>query len=246
MYTEDDLLPISALQHLMFCERQWALIHLEQVWRENVLTAEGRKMHERVHEVDSETRGDVRTARGLRIHSYRLGLSGQADVVEFHRVSETNAFSQLNQQEDKAPAHEEAVALPGVKGLWKPSPVEYKRGKPKRGSEDEVQLCAQAMCLEEMLGCRIAEGAFFYGQTRRRLAVAFSETLRSKTETLAARLHELWREGITPSARYEKKCDSCSLIEVCQPKTVAHGKSAKRYFAAMLRDSVAEPEEIDE
>ena len=243
MYTEDDLLPISALQHLMFCERQWALIHLEQVWRENVLTAEGRKMHERVHEADSESRGDVRTARGLRIHSYRLGLVGQADVVEFHRAGEADALSQLNQQE---PFGEESVALPGVKGLWKPAPVEYKRGKPKRGSEDEVQLCAQALCLEEMLGCRIAEGAFFYGKTRRRLSVAFSETLRSKTEVLAARLHELWREGITPSARYEKKCDSCSLIEVCQPKTVAHGKSAKRYFAAMLRDAGAVSEESDE
>ena len=133
MYSEDDLLPISALQHLAFCERQWALIHLEGVWAENQLTAEGRVMHDRAHEPGTESRGDIRISRGLRLRSLRLGLSGIADVVEFHRCGR--------------PDDVDGVCLPGVSGSWAPFPVEYKRGRPKSGPFDEIQLCAQALCL---------------------------------------------------------------------------------------------------
>lgn len=203
MYTEADLLPLSALQHLMFCERQCALIHIEQVWTENRFTAEGRVMHERAHDGGSESRGGVRTARGLRIRSLRLGLIGQADVVEFPKGGP-------------------------------PYPVEYKRGKPKANRCDEVQLCAQAICLEEMLEVDIPGGALFYGQPKRRTDVLFDEELRKLTENTAARLHELLACGATPPAVYSKKCDSCSLYEVCRPKTAGAGKSARRYLGQML------------
>ena len=194
MHNEDDLLPISALQHLLFCQRQCALIHLEQAWEENRLTAEGRILHERAHEREDESRGDIRVARGLRLRSLRLGLIGQADVVEFYR--------------------EEGVA-------WRPYPVEYKRGKPKENTSDTVQLCAQALCLEEMLGERVPKGALFYGLPRRRMEVLFTEELRAQTCMAAERLHRLLAGGLTPSAQYEKKCDHCSLIEICLPKKVA-------------------------
>jgi len=152
MYTEDDLLPLSGLQHLLFCERQCALIHIEQAWAENLLTAEGRIMHERVHEADRESRGEVRIEYSMPLRSLRLGLIAKADVVEFHRKLD-----------------------PGEKGSskWLPFPVEYKRGKPKKENYDKVQLCAQAMCLEEMLDVQIPEGAIFYGRTRRRQDVVF-------------------------------------------------------------------------
>ncbi len=200
MYAEADLLPLSALQHLMFCERQCALIHIEHIWTENRLTAEGRIMHDRAHDGESESRGGVRIARGLRIRSLRLGLIGQADVVEFP---------------ENAP----------------PFPVEYKRGKPKANRCDEVQLCAQAMCLEEMLELDIPGGALFYGQPKRRTDVLFSEDLRLLTVRTAARLHELVSRGITPPAIYEKKCDSCSLIEQCQPKL---RKTISNYLNSMI------------
>jgi len=218
MYTEDDLLPISALQHLAFCERQWALIHLEGVWQENLLTAEGRLLHDRSHEPETEVRGDLRIARGLRLRSLRLGLVGMADVVEFHRVSTAD----------------EGVRLEGTAGLWKPFVVEYKRGRPKIGHEDEVQLCAQALCLEEMLSVPIPCGALFYGQPRRRLDVAFDETLRKETESLAARLHALDSAGKTPPPTYTRACESCSLVDICLPKATAGGLSARRYVARAI------------
>jgi CRISPR-associated exonuclease Cas4 len=281
MFTEDDLLPISSLQHLMFCERQWALIHLEGVWEENRLTAEGRVMHERVHEVESESRGDVRIARGLRVRSLRLGLTGQCDVVEFRKKSEVRSQeSESNNanHEDTEAAKDSQIQLKtidngdtGSTGDGKsefeiselrfmkcdhrdtgstgennpefeisgvhvksqhsiPYPIEYKRGKPKRDRCDEVQLCAQAVCLEEMLGVNVSEGALFYGKTRRRYDVAFDARLRAETERLAARLHELFDAGVTPRAQYEKKCDNCSLIGVCMPKTTGGPRSAARYL----------------
>jgi len=214
MFTEDELLPISALQHLIFCERQCALIHIEQIWSENRLTAEGRILHERVHEAAAESRGDCRIVRGLRLRSLALGLIGVADVVELHRDAERG------------------VALAGLSGRWRPFPVEYKRGKPKANSCDEVQLCAQAMCLEEMLVCSIADGALFYGTTRRRKDVAFVPALRSMVEDAAARLHKLVASGITPPAQYSKKCDSCSLNDICLPKL---HKSARAYLQSETR-----------
>lgn len=215
MYREDELIAISALQHMAFCERQCALIHVEQVWAENRLTAEGRVLHERVHDAGAESRGEVRTVRGLRLRSLRLGLSGVADVVEFH-------------------ADSEGVPVPGLRGTWTPFPVEFKRGRPKPDGCDDIQLCAQAMCLEEMLDAAIDEGALFYGQPRRRHPVAFDEALRARTEELARRTHELIGSGRTPPAVYAKKCDSCSLFDLCKPQTIGAGKSARRYIGQML------------
>lgn len=215
MYTEDELLPISALQHLAFCERQWALIHLEQVWAENWFTAEGRNLHEKTHEVGTENRPGVRIVRGLRLQSLRLGLVGQADVVEFH-------------------AADSGVALDGVNGLWRPFPVEYKRGKAKPDNCDRVQLCAQTLCLEEMLRTQIHRGALFYGRPRRREQVEFDPALRSETESLAAKLHELYQAGTTPKARYSKKCRSCSLVATCMPKVTGTDKDIEHYLAKAL------------
>jgi CRISPR-associated exonuclease Cas4 len=218
VFAEDDLLPLSGIQHLMFCERQWALIHIEQQWEENRLTAEGRVLHERAHDAGTEARPGVVTARGVR--SLRLGLSGEADVVEFQRAEESQA----------------AVLLAEREGWWRPFPVEYKRGRPKGNACDEAQLCAQAMCLEEMLGVTIAAGALFYGSNRRRKEVRFDDGLRALTERLAARMHELYAEGKTPAARYEKKCDSCSLYERCQPRKTGAPGAVARYLARALRE----------
>lgn len=210
MFAEDDLLPLSALQHLLFCERQCALIHIEQVWTENLFTAEGRIMHERVDSGEHLSRNGVRVETALALRSLRLGLSGKADVVEFHWDGQ---------------------------GVWRPYPVEYKRGKPKLANWDQVQLCAQALCLEEMLHCQVPEGALFYGKPRRRQVVCFDEKLRGETEETAARLHRLVRSGVTPPAHYEKKCDSCSLVQLCLPKVAAKGKSVGRYLARMLMEA---------
>lgn len=206
-YSQDNLVPLSSLQHYIFCPRQCALIHVEQVWTENVYTAKGRLMHERTHEGESEVRGNVRIDRGLAIRSLRLGLSGMTDVVEFHRQ----------------PAH-----------VWQPFPVEYKLGKPKADNCDKVQLCAQAICLEEMLDVTVPAGAIFYGKTRRRLDVAFDDSLRNITEEAARNVRELIDSGQTPKAAYSKKCDSCSLNAQCLPKTISKEKSAKRYLEKMI------------
>lgn len=212
MYHEDDLVPLSALQHFLFCERQCALIHIERLWVENVLTAEGRVMHRRVDEDSGESRGDVRIARGVRLRSLELGLTGKSDVVEFHRD-------------------------PSDVSVWTPFPVEYKRGKPKVGREDEVQLCAQALCLEEMLEVTIPRGALFYGRTRRRFDVDFDAGLRELTHDVAERVHELLRSGRTPIARREPKCERCSLLGVCLPGATGSSTSAAAYVRAAVEDS---------
>jgi CRISPR-associated exonuclease Cas4 len=214
-YDEDDLLALSGIQHLVFCERQWGLIHIEQVWSENRLTAEGRVLHDRPHEAGSESRPGLRIARGLRLRSLRLGLSGQADVVEFR-------------------AAPNGATLPGEDGFWQALPVEYKRGRPKQDHCDQVQLCAQALCLEEMFGSMVPEGALFYGTPRRRQDVVFSPALRTETETLAARMHELYRARVTPRAVYSPKCDKCSLLGTCMPKTLGGVRVVERYLARAL------------
>jgi CRISPR-associated exonuclease Cas4 len=222
MYSESDLLPLSAIQHIAFCERQCALIHIEQAWEENRLTAEGRILHERVHEKDSESRPGVRIARGLRIRSYSLGISGIADVVEFHKVGNGDACN---------------VSIPGSDELWIPFPVEYKRGKPKVDHCDMVQLCAQAICLEEMLGAHIECGALFYAKPRRRMDVAFDQMLRAETEECCARLHKLISAGITPPAMYEKKCRSCSLAQICMPQASSKHKDVSHYLKSAVEQS---------
>jgi CRISPR-associated exonuclease Cas4 len=208
-YSEDDLVMISALQHFAFCPRQCALIHVEQVWRESGLTVEGRILHERVHEQEGETRAGVRIERGLPLRSLRLGLVGVADVVEFHKTG---------------------------KGLWRPFPVEYKRGKPKPDRCDEVQICAQAICLEEMMDVDVPQGALFYGKTRHRHDVLFTETLRRETEEMARQVHELVASGKTPIPVYEKRCKQCSLMEVCLPKSLGRRRDISRYLSGALNE----------
>jgi CRISPR-associated exonuclease Cas4 len=223
MYIEDDLLPISGLQHLAFCERQVALIHIEGLWEENVYTAEGKILHERAHEEGSEAAGDLRIARGLRLRSLRLGLVGVADVVEFHRVASSV---------DKV-----AVEIPGVQGRWQPFIVEYKRGLPKPDRRDEVQLCAQAMCLEEMLDVEITSSAFFYGKPRRRDIVNLDKSLRDETESVSVHLHKLIDSGKTPPASYSEKCQRCSLIDICLPKMPRGQGSVENYLRRALTES---------
>src|SRR3989441_7882327 len=189
MRSEDDLVPLSALQHLIFCERQWSLTHIEQAWADNPLTVEGKLLHERADSAAPESRAGVRIARGLTLHSLRLGLSGKADVVEFRKAADEMR----------------GTSLPGVPGHWVPFPVEYKRGKPKRDDSDRVQLCAQALCLEEMLVAPVPAGALFYGRTRRRFDVLFDARLRATTEAACARLHELFQSRRTPVLVREPK-----------------------------------------
>ena len=202
-----ELIPISALNQYTYCPRRCALIHIEQIWDENRFTAEGRLMHERVHEQEAEARGDVKVERGVPIRSLRLGLIGKSDVVEFHKVE---------------------------KGRWIPYPVEYKRGKPKVDDCDKVQLCAQAMCLEEMLNLEVPRGAIFYGRTRRRLDVEFDEALRRKTEDAAKKTHSLIDSGTTPGPVYAKRCESCSLVAECLPKTLQKKRSVKNYLTRVI------------
>ncbi|MDN3515398.1 MAG: CRISPR-associated protein Cas4 [Candidatus Brocadia sp.] len=190
-YETDDLVMLSALNHYLYCPRRCALIHIEQLWSENLFTAEGRIMHDKVDTANREVRGKVRIDYGVPLRSLKLGLIGKADVVEFHRKDD---------------------------GTWTPFPVEYKRGKPKMDNCDRVQLCAQAICLEEMLNVKIMEGALFYGQTRRREDVVFDDTLRTETESAARKVHEIIEAGITPKAEYSKKCKLCSLLNICLPK----------------------------
>jgi CRISPR-associated exonuclease Cas4 len=213
VFSEAELLPLSGLQHLVFCERQCALIHLEGVWEDNALTALGTLAHERVDESPSESRGDLRIARGVRLRSLALGLTGRADIVEFHRDPN-------------------GVAVPGLQERWRIFPVEYKRGRPKPHRADEVQLCAQAMCLEEMLRAVVPRGALFYGTPRRRTDVQLSQDLRELVHHAAQRFHRLMAEGSTPSAVYESKCDACSLIEVCRPKVL--GRSVGEFVRRSL------------
>lgn len=207
-YPEDDLLQLSALQHLLFCERQCALIHIEQAWSENLFTAEGRIMHERVDTGDRESRKDINVEYGIPLRSLKLGLIGKADVVEFHR------------HEDK----------------WIPFPVEYKRGKPKQDNCDRVQLCALALCLEEMLDVEIPYGALFYGKTRRRQDVTFDNVLKTETENTAKRLHELVASGITPKPVYTSKCESCSLLHLCLPKKIGQSRSVNSYIIKTIEE----------
>ena len=217
MYSEDDFLPLSGLQHFLFCRRQWALIHIEQQWHENVLTAEGRIMHERAHSFEAEKRGSRLTVRGLRIHSASLGVIGQCDVVEF----------------EESP---DGVRLAGRAGLYKPYPVEYKHGRPMAGDADRAQLCAQAMCLEEMLSADIPEGALFYGETRRREPVEFTPELRGTVTRAFSEMHELYRRAYTPKVKPAAHCKSCSLNEICLPKLMKAKPVAQYLEAAICED----------
>lgn len=234
-FADDDPLPLSALQHLMFCERQAALIHVERLWRDNPLTLEGAHLHHRVDEAGErrERRGDLVILRGVPLRSRRLGLVGRADVVELHRVGPSPPSSVAGLSA--------GAVVPGLEGRWRPFPVEYKRGKPKSGRCDEVQLCAQAICLEEALDANAPEGALFYGRDKRRHGVVLDEKLRQITRDAVARLHEMVRNQETPRARKQKKCRGCSLLEICMPEAMT-----KRSASGYLRRLLATELEADE
>ncbi len=225
MYDEEELLPISALSHLAYCERRCALIHIEGAWDENVYTAEGRELHQRAHEVESATRAGARLCRGLYLRSLRLGLSGRADVVELHPCDDAAA---------------PGVPFEGLPGRWQPYPVEYKRGRPKPDIGDEVQLCAQALCLEEMLDVAVPMGAIFYGLPRRRLEVAFTPQLRQQTERLALYLHDFLAAGVTPPPRHDQRCRGCSMTSLCLPKAAGGERSARRYLEQAIAEQMRE------
>ena len=204
---EDELISLSALQHYLYCPRQCALIHLERQWAENLFTAEGRILHEHTEKPGQDIRGDVRGIRAMPIRSLALGVAGIADVVEMRR-------------DDLG---------------WRPYPVEYKRGAPKAHHADEVQLCAQALCLEEMFNTEIAEGALFYGKTRRRRPVAFDAALRRLTYTAAAETRALIAAGRTPAPIYEAaRCRSCSLAELCWPKRLSRRSSVAGWIVRCI------------
>ena len=206
---DDDLIPLSALQHYLYCPRQCALIHIEQLWAENRHTAEGRLLHERADQPQTEQRHGVRTATAMPLVNQVLGIVGIADVVEFHQVGEGECIY----------------------------PVEYKRGRPKKHRADEVQLCAQGLCLEAMFGPPVSQGALFYGETRRRKAVPFDETLRALTLDVIQATRALLESRRTPSAEYQpRRCDACSLIELCQPHLLGRKSAVNAWLAKQLKE----------
>jgi len=207
MYSEDDLVMISALQHLLFCPRQCALIHIEQQWTENLFTAEGRILHERVHTAAKESRRTIKVEFDVPLRSLQLGIIGRADIVEFHL------------QDDKH---------------WLPFPVEYKRGRAKKDNSDKVQLCAQGICLEEMLNTKVPSGALYYGKKKRRTEIAFDQSLRRETILTSNRLHELIKNGVTPQPQYSSGCQSCSFVETCLPQITGHKRKVEKYMEKIL------------
>lgn len=224
LYDEDECLPLSGIQHFAFCRRQFALIHLERLWQENTLTYSGRVLHQRADDpFVVESRGTVLISRSVPLLSRELGLYGVADVVEFH----------LN--------HQAGTALAGREGLWLPHPVEYKRGKSKRDDRDIVQVAAQAMCLEEMLGVVVPGGSLFYGTTRRRQRISLDANLRVRVTDLAQQMHAVYDSRITPPPRRMPACKLCSIHDLCLPKIAAQ-KSVRRYVAAMTRGQENSPE----
>jgi len=211
-YTSDELLPLSGIQHFCFCRRQWALIHVERQWQENVLTVEGKLLHKRADDpFFSEVRNGVITARSVPIASYHLGLTGICDVVEFT-------------------ASPDGVQLPGREGLYLPAPVEYKRGKEKHDHSDESQLCAQAICLEEMLSVAIPFGYLYYGETRHRVAVELNAELRNLVQDMSDEMHAYFKRGYTPRVKTSKACRSCSLADICLPTLQEKVIPASKYI----------------
>lgn len=212
MFTEDQLLPLSALQHYVFCRRRAALVHIEGLWSENRFTAEGNVVHEHAHdERRKDRRGPVETRRGIELRSFTLGLTGKADVVEFHHGDDRQV---------------EGVVL-----------VEYKRGRARSdvGREFEVQVCGQSLCLEEQLGRPVDEAYLYYAKSKCRVPVELSEELRQETRLAIAGLHALIAAGGTPAAKFARKCRRCSLIDLCLPKALRSRAAVRRY----LTDGIA-------
>lgn len=216
-WNEEDYLQLSGLQHFVFCRRQWALIHIEHQWAENFRTIDGAVFHENAHNTGfQESRRDRFITRGVSVCSSELGVSGQCDVLEYHRGST-------------------GIPLAGKDGLWQPYPVEYKRGSPREDTGDTLQLCGQAMCLESMLCCDIPEGALYYGEVRRREKVAFTPELRNQVRQMLAEMHELYRRGYTPKVKPTKSCNACSMKDLCLPRLMK-----TRSVSAYLREAMEE------
>jgi len=200
VFNEEDYLLISGIQHYIFCKRQWALIHIEQQWHENLRTVEGQIFHENAHDgLPTEKRGEIIISRGMSVFSRSLGMTGTCDVVELH----------------KSP---NGVSIFGRAETFQPIPIEYKAGKPKDNDSDILQLCAQAMCIEEMLLCHIPEGHLFYGETRHRLKVQLDDVLRERVTMIASEMHELYEKRYTPKVKTTNSCRACSLIDICVPR----------------------------
>lgn len=217
-YTEEEYLQLSGLQHFKFCRRQWALIHIEHQWAENYRTIDGAILHQNAHDTQfRESRGDTVITRGVSVYSAQLGVSGQCDVLEYHRGST-------------------GIPLGGKDGLWQPYPVEYKRGSPREDTGDTLQLCGQAMCLEGMLCCEIPEGALYYGEIRRRVRVAFTQELRSQVCSLLEEMHQLYRRGYTPKVKPTKSCNACSMKELCLPRLMK-SRSVSAYLKGALEEA---------
>lgn len=220
LYGEDELLPISGIQHYLFCKRQWALIEIEKQWQENLLTIEGALLHKRVDDpFEYQHSSGLIVSRSVPVNSYELGLTGVCDVVEFHQSSD-------------------GVSLPGQSGTWLPVLIEYKRGQPKEHKADEAQICAQALCLEDMLSVPIRESYLYYGKTRHRTKVMFDQPLRDLVRTISDEMHQMYSRGYTPRAKYKKGCDSCSLNEICLPDLGSEKMSVHEYMQHFLEDEL--------
>lgn len=210
-YKEEEYLQLSGIQHFAFCRRQWALIHIENQWKDNYRTIDGIDLHKKAHDSSaSERRGNVLIKRAIRVFSPSLGISGECDVVEFHR-------------------NENGISLPNEVGHWEVVPIEYKRGEVKNSNIDELQLCAEAMCLEEMLCCEISYGYLYYGKTRKRTYVGFDENLRNSVKESFEEMHELYSKKYTPKVKQKKSCLNCSLNDICLPK-ISKIKSVSKYI----------------
>lgn len=219
MYKEDDFLQLSGIQHFAFCRRQWALIHIELEWEENVRTVEGVLLHEKAHDASiKEKRGNLIITRAMPIHSRELGISGECDVVEFHKSKE-------------------GITLSGIEGKYTVTPVEYKRGKPKNNDFDVLQVTAQALCLEEMLCCEIPFGYIYYGEIKHRIKVEFTEELRQKVKSMFLEMHKYFEQRYTPKVKISKSCNACSLKDVCIPK-LNKELSVKKYIDKRLNEEV--------
>ena len=216
-YKEEDFLLLSGIQHYIFCKRQWALIHIEQQWQENLRTIEGAILHEKTHDdTIREKRGDLIISRGMGVFSPSMGIVGSCDVVEFYKDPD-------------------GVNIFGRNGTYKVIPVEYKRGKPKEIESDAMQLCAQAMCLEEMLLCKIPKAYLFYGEIKRRQEIVLDEILRKSVIAMVKEMHELFDKRYTPKVKPSKSCKACSLVDICMPR-LCKNPSVRSYIKNNLME----------
>ena len=221
MYNEEEFLQLSGIQHFAFCRRQWALAYIELQWQENVRTVEGHLLHENAHDAAmKEKRGDLIIVRAMPVHSREIGISGECDVVEFHRS-------------------EDGIPISGREGKYAVIPVEYKRGKPKSNDVDALQAAAQALCLEEMLCCDIPYGYIYYGEIRRREKIEFTDSLRRKVKDMFAEMHKYYEQRYTPKVKWSKSCNACSLKDICLP-VLNKSLSVKDYIDSKMKEEGTE------